>query len=284
MIDAHRSITPMMIGRRSSARRATVLRMEWSTERIADQYRAEIRDIFKGYDDEHREDREQLPEDAIADVPEVSDAWILYERIVIHVDADDVRVILPAGFTCGESMIRVFEQPSVAWTKVIVGTAIVDGSPRLVLDLLLVDSWDDDKANEAAKKKRERRTIVGSDDLRARIRDYQVDANRKMAHREMAVVDTDPPVYSCKCGFKTCSASDPDGIRLYEHIREASSPQGRIASLCKLLRGQVAGELGGDLDGGELLKEVWEQCESNEERRAVRGELRSIIESVLLGA
>lgn len=46
------------------------------------------------------------------------------------------------------------------------------------------------------------------------------------------------------------------------------------------LRRSVISQLEEDLDGGELNKEVWEACETEADREAVRDELRQLVAAV----
>lgn len=60
-------------------------------------------------------------------------------------------------------------------------------------------------------------------------------------------------------------------------------PRGRMVLLRRLLLAGIADQLMEDLEGGELFKEVWEACETEEESQEVQDELGRVIE-VLLAA
>ena len=58
-------------------------------------------------------------------------------------------------------------------------------------------------------------------------------------------------------------------------------PESRALALRVYLRACIVDALQGELEGGEFFKEAWEQCENDEERAQIRGELRSILDSLL---
>lgn len=140
----------------------------WSNERIVEQYRAEIRAAFeaenRAWHDEEAADREKCErEDPVgwrrlvesgAAAPRDSFLWEIYAGSEIRTDLNSVSVLLPTGFAIGVDLIEMFERSSVTWTKADVGAEIVDGEARVVVELLLVDYWDDERAAEWEQRQR----------------------------------------------------------------------------------------------------------------------------------
>src|SRR5262249_32316312 len=65
---------------------------------------------------------------------------------------NDVRVVLRDGFAIFPDLIEMFGRASVVWTSPSVGAEVVAGEARLVIDLLLVDYWDDERAARGARE------------------------------------------------------------------------------------------------------------------------------------
>jgi len=132
-------------------------------ERVAEQFRLDVRQAFEKENADWRAEEE----DGIAKVkadpmnalkiendPNFASAmtvrdsfyWEIYERSTIDVKNNSVRVILPRGFAIYADFIRMFEETSVGWSKADVDAEIVDGTPRVVIKLILIDYWDADRA------------------------------------------------------------------------------------------------------------------------------------------
>lgn len=131
---------------------------EWSTEKIAEQFRSDIRERFE------RENAAWRVEDdaEIAEVKAKYDAegkpypdWLtqerpsflheIYERCEIKIDSNCVQIVLPTGFALFPELIEMFGGTSVAWSKAHVNAILVDGEPRTTIELILIDYWDDER-------------------------------------------------------------------------------------------------------------------------------------------
>jgi hypothetical protein len=136
---------------------------EWSAERVAEQFRLEVRQAFERenatYRAEEAADLKQVqarPEYAemIARDPSYAAAmavhdsffWEIYSSSDVQIVNNAVKVILPRQFAIYPDFITMFEGTSVGWTKAAVDAEIVDGEPHVVLELILIDYWDDDRA------------------------------------------------------------------------------------------------------------------------------------------
>lgn len=128
---------------------------EWSTERVAEQFRNEIRERFA------RENASWLAAErkGIAEVKAKCDAegkpypdWLeerpsflqeIYERLDIQITSNSVRVILPNGFAIHTDFVDMFGGTEVGWSYPSIAAVIVDGEPRVAIELILIDYWDD---------------------------------------------------------------------------------------------------------------------------------------------
>lgn len=129
---------------------------EWSTERIVDQYRSEIQ---RAFEDENARWRAEETADlarALSEHPdsaalvgwEIRDSfmWGIYASSTVVGDRNSVRIVLPNGFAIFPDLIEMFNRASVVWSKACVGAEIVDGEAHVVVRVLLVDYWDDERA------------------------------------------------------------------------------------------------------------------------------------------
>jgi hypothetical protein len=136
---------------------------EWSMERVAEQFRLEVRQAFEkenaAFRAEEEADLERLkadPEHAVriardshlAEALAVRDSlfWDLYSNADVQVVNNSVKVVLPRGIAVYPDFIEMFNGTSVGWGKAAVDAEIVDGEPRVVIELILIDYWDDDRA------------------------------------------------------------------------------------------------------------------------------------------
>lgn len=137
--------------------------VEWTSEQVAEQFRLEVRQAFERENAAHRTEEEADlervradPEHAarIAHNPRFAEAlavrdsvlWEIYSGADIQVDCNAVKVVLPRGFAIFPDLITMFEGTSVGWGNAHVDAEIVNGEPRVVVELILIDYWDDDRA------------------------------------------------------------------------------------------------------------------------------------------
>jgi hypothetical protein len=138
---------------------------EWSTERVAEQFRLEVRQAFERENAAYRAaeatEIEQVKADPrhaanlLAQDPSYAAAmivhdslfWEIYSGADIQIVNNSVKVILPScGFAIYPDLIEMFDGTSVGWSKTGIGAKIVNGEARVVAELILVDYWDDDRA------------------------------------------------------------------------------------------------------------------------------------------
>lgn len=142
----------------------------WSTERVAEQFRLEVRQAFERENAAYRaEDAAEIERlrtdptfvDRLAQNPCCADAmtvrdsffWEIYEGSNVRIASNSVRVVVPRQFAIYPDFVAMFDQTSVGWSRASVNAEIVDGEPRVVVELVLVDSWDDDRAAAADAKR-----------------------------------------------------------------------------------------------------------------------------------
>ncbi len=139
---------------------------EWSMDKVAEQFRLEIRERFEAINFKYRGDRNQEIAEFTLEHPKEaaewhadpdmthmmqidnSPEWQMYQNTNIEIVNNSVTIILPDQFGISSDNIGIFEGTSVAWSLVRAFPVLVNGEPRISLDLILVDYWDDDKAAE----------------------------------------------------------------------------------------------------------------------------------------
>jgi len=132
-------------------------------ERVAEQFRLEVRQAFERENTAHRAEEAADLERAKADPkyaemaardPGFAEAmavrdsmfWEIYSGADIQITNNSVKVVLPRGYAIFADFVRMFEGTSVAWSYADVDAEIVDGEPHVVIKLILIDYWDDDRA------------------------------------------------------------------------------------------------------------------------------------------
>lgn len=156
---------------------------EWSTERVAEQFRRDVRERFEkeaaAFRDEDAADAaavkakydakgEPYPDWLLEERP--SFLWEIYERSEIRIDNNSVQVVLPKGFAFFPDLTDMFDGTSVAWSRPHVNAILVDGEPRVTIELILIDYWDDERhAKWLAERAQWRGTTA--EDLLRRIKD-----------------------------------------------------------------------------------------------------------------
>jgi hypothetical protein len=135
--------------------------VEWSSERIADQFRAEIRARFEAENAAYRSEeaagieraRRANPEwwaefaaSSTAARPSDGPSWVIYRAADLRIDDNCARIVLPVGWMIGLDFVRMFDDTSVAWTVPTLAAEVVGGVARVVVEVILVDCWDDARA------------------------------------------------------------------------------------------------------------------------------------------
>lgn len=128
---------------------------EWTDAKKFAQFRAEIHRKFEAENAAWRAQEEAEiaalklegpipPELVVRD----SFYWEIYSRTVFKARANSVRAILPIGFAHRPEMIEMFGETSVGWSSASLSATIMNGEPHVVIDVLLIDSWDDERHAE----------------------------------------------------------------------------------------------------------------------------------------
>ena len=131
--------------------------VEWPMERVAEQFRADIKACFE------RENAKWLAEERVAMTKIKADCdakgkphpdwmverdsfyWEIYNASKIEITNNSVRVLLPNMFAIYPDFVSMFGKTSVGWSIPSVSAVLVDGEARLVIELILIDYWDDER-------------------------------------------------------------------------------------------------------------------------------------------
>lgn len=139
----------------------------WSDDRIAQQFRGEIHARLVAHNEAYRAEDEadrlrcqkEKPEQWAAlaarepsfGEPHDSIMWFIYSHTCIEIEHGSVRIILPSftpRYSYGVDLIAMFEHTSVAWSLIDISAEIIEGEAAVVLNLCLIDYWDDARAAE----------------------------------------------------------------------------------------------------------------------------------------
>lgn len=148
---------------------------QWTDERVAEQFKLEVRQRFEEENARWRA-RETADLDRLAKAPDWEDRmrnpnfaagmavrdsffWDIYSSSTINYEYNSVQVVLPNGFAIYADFVDMFGRTSVGWGTPSVGGKIIDGESYTVIDVLLVDYWDDKRA--AAWPERQRTFLMG---------------------------------------------------------------------------------------------------------------------------
>lgn len=134
--------------------------MPWTTEEIAQQFRLEVQQRFAA----ENEMRMKLERAEVAEVKAKLDAegtpypdwlterdeqggffWEIYCDTEIQIESNAVKIIMPQGFAIYTDFVALFGGTSVAWSLPSIKAVTLDGEPRVCIELILIDFWDDDR-------------------------------------------------------------------------------------------------------------------------------------------
>lgn len=127
--------------------------LQWSDEAVAEAFRAEIRARFEAHNAAYRTREAAELETVLRDHPEKrgqpgyevrdSGAWEIYQASEIRIDRNSVTIVLPTFWAVGIDLVYLFDHTTVAWSRPTIGATIVDGEPRVTIEILLVATWTD---------------------------------------------------------------------------------------------------------------------------------------------
>lgn len=146
---------------------------QWSDERVAEQFKLEVRERFEKENARWRaretadlarlsqapdwEERMRDPSFAAGMAVRDSFFWDIYSSSTINYNYNSVRIVLPSGFAIYSAFIDMFSGTSVGWGTPNIDAKISDdGQAFTVIDVLLVDYWDDVRAAEWPEQQRTR--------------------------------------------------------------------------------------------------------------------------------
>lgn len=133
---------------------------QWSDEVVAENFRAEVRARFEAHNAAYRAKETVEFEQIFRDHPERrgepgfevrdSGAWGFYQACEIRIERNTVTIVSP-GDAIDLDVVHMFDNTTMAGSKPWVKAAIVDGEPRVTIEIVLVATWDD--SLDAAWKK-----------------------------------------------------------------------------------------------------------------------------------
>lgn len=143
---------------------------QWPDEVVAESFRAEIRARFEAHNAAHRAREATELEVVLRDHPERrgqpgfevrdSGAWEVYQASEIRIDRNSVTIVLPRMWAIGIDLIHMFDNTTMAWGRPSVVAVVVDGEPRVAIDITLVATWDDSMDAARRKEGRDRRRVL----------------------------------------------------------------------------------------------------------------------------
>lgn len=130
---------------------------QWTDEQVFAQWMLEVRLRFlrenaQWHADGDRDLARMAADDVAAlvssgyDVNRNSFFFEIYEGIAFSHEANLARALLPRGFAIYSDLVAMFASSSVAWGFPCVLAVLVDGEPRLQIEVVLVEYWTDVRA------------------------------------------------------------------------------------------------------------------------------------------
>lgn len=126
---------------------------QWSDEAVAESFRTEIRARFEAHNAAYRSREAVELEAVLREYPEKrgqpgyevrdSGAWEIYQASEIRIDRNSVTIVLPTFWAVGIDLVYLFDRTTVAWSRPTIGATIVDGAPRVTIEITLVATWTD---------------------------------------------------------------------------------------------------------------------------------------------
>jgi len=127
---------------------------KWSDEVVAESFRAEIHARFEAHNVAFRAREEAELATVLLDHPEKrgqpgyavrdSGAWEIYRASEIRIDRNSVMIVLPTFWAIGIDLVQLFDHTTMAWSRPSIGATIVDGAPRVTIEITLVATWTDE--------------------------------------------------------------------------------------------------------------------------------------------
>jgi len=157
---------------------------QWSDEAVATSFRAEIRARLEAHNAAYRAREAAELKQVLREHPERkgtpgfevrdSGAWEIYQASEIRIDRNSVTIVLPTFWAIGIDLVHLFDHTTAAWSRPSIGATIVDGEPRVTIEITLVATWTDEMD---AKWRAE-----GNDRRRVLVELYDVEVHALRAH------------------------------------------------------------------------------------------------------
>ena len=127
---------------------------QWSDEAVAASFRAEIRARMEAHNAAYRAREATELEQVLREHPERkgtpgfevrdSGAWEIYQASEIRIDRNSVTIVLPTFWAVGIDLVYLFDHTTMAWSRPTIGATVVDGEPRVTIEITLVATWTDE--------------------------------------------------------------------------------------------------------------------------------------------
>lgn len=143
---------------------------QWSDEAVASAFRTEIHNRFWLHNAAFRTREEIELQEVLRAHPEKrgqpgyevhdSTAWMTYRGSDIRIDRNVVTIVLPPGAPVGIDLLYMFDNTTVAWSRPLIGTLIVNDQAHVTIEILLVATWNDSLDTAWRKDGNDRRQIL----------------------------------------------------------------------------------------------------------------------------
>ena len=127
---------------------------QWSDEGVAEAFRAEIRARLEAHNAAYRAHAAAELEQVLREHPEKhgqpgyavrdSGAWEVYQASEIRIDRNSVTIVMPRQRAIGIDLVHLFDNTTMSWSRPTIGATIVDGEPRVTIEITLVATWTDE--------------------------------------------------------------------------------------------------------------------------------------------
>lgn len=143
---------------------------QWSTEAVADAFRAELRARLEAHNAAYRAHEEAELEEVLREHPEKrgqpgytvrdSFAWEAFEASQLRIEGNMVTIIMPISFGFRPDLLPLYDHTKMAWSRPIIGATIIDGEARPTIEIMLVATWTDEMDEEWRAKGNDRKQVV----------------------------------------------------------------------------------------------------------------------------
>lgn len=143
---------------------------QWPDEAVAEAFRTEIQARMVAHNAAYRAREEVELEQVLRKHPERkgtpgfevrdSGAWEIYQASEIRIDRNSVTIVLPTFWAVGIDLVHLFDHTTVAWSRPRIGATLVDGEPRVTIEITLVATWTDEMDAKWRAEGHDRRRVL----------------------------------------------------------------------------------------------------------------------------